>query len=39
MRRAVEKFKLTPATVSKYRLGFAALGYAAPAGSPAALEP
>ena len=27
LRRAVEMFKLTPATVSKYRVGFDALGY------------
>lgn len=27
LRRAVETFKLTPVAVSKYRLGFAALGY------------
>jgi len=32
LRRAVETFKLTPAAVSKYRLGFDALGYAPPAG-------
>jgi hypothetical protein len=31
LRLAVERFKLTPAPVSKYRLGFDALGYAAPA--------
>lgn len=39
LRRAVEEFKLTPATVSKYRLGFDALGYSAPAGSHPGLEP
>jgi hypothetical protein len=27
LRRAVEKFKLTPSTISKYRVGFDALGY------------
>ena len=27
LRRAVEMFKLTPAAVSKYRVGFDALGY------------
>ena len=27
LRRAVEMFKLTPATISKYRVGFDALGY------------
>jgi hypothetical protein len=27
LRRAVEMFKLTPAPVSKYRVGFDALGY------------
>jgi hypothetical protein len=31
LRRAVEQFKLAPVAVSKYRLGFEALGYAAPA--------
>ncbi len=41
LRRAVEMFKLTPAPVSKYRLGFDALGYGSGAtgtGRHAALE-
>jgi hypothetical protein len=38
LRRAVETFKLTPAPVSKYRVGFDALGYGPGTGKHAALE-
>jgi hypothetical protein len=38
LRQAVEQFKLTPAPISKYRLGFAALGYGVTPGHPS-LEP
>lgn len=38
LRQGVEMFRLTPVAVSKYRLGFDALGYAAPAGDESALE-
>jgi hypothetical protein len=35
LKEAVERFKLTPVAVSKYRLGFDALGYASPGEEPA----
>ena len=39
LRHAVEKFKLSPAPISKYRLGFAALGYGVSTKTHPALEP
>ena len=39
LRQCVETFKLAPAGVSKYRLGFDALGYGAPGKGHAALNP
>jgi len=38
LRQAVERFKLTPVPVSKYRLGFDALGYGTAAGHQSIVE-
>lgn len=38
LRHAVERFRLKPSAISKYRLGFNALGYVAPVENPPAEE-